>query len=533
MGLSCKSKSAIAVCNSTRDVVRRPRTGNGTLLENFKFRDLESATNWFSRENLILQSSHGHLYRATLPDGRVVVVKRPDPSQRHHEEAFDNEVHILSKLFSRRLVNLLGCSRDGRATLLVLEYMENGPLLENLTDPAVSLSWPMRVKLAVDIAKAVRALHASSPPIVHCNLRSTNIFLDRDGRARLGDFGVAKILNEQAEEPPRRSALISIPELGTEEDYGRHSSAGLDDFDVEETSSSSSESRISPKTDVYSFGILLLEIISGRPDPPRELLNWALPLIKHGHSMAICDPSIAPFPDNVAVRIMANTASRCVRSSSARRPAMEEVVQSLTKASKLVPEPLWAPTASFISTPGYPVLTPSSTTSRDFKSGAMSSTISSRDFKSGSMMSNTMSRRREKLINANLDAGHTPFNAEKSSSSATAASGFPNLKKKKMLVFRVGRFLVRKLRIARRVPTYDKLPVTQLPRKRLLKSATSRSPLKGAKVSDDLDLEVFDIGLQKIEPKKPRNVDKGKPSRFPGYYSSGTHRRSQKSFVKL
>jgi len=89
--------------------------------------------------------------------------------------------------------------------------MENGPLLENLSDPAVSLSWPMRVKLAVDIAKAVRALHASSPPIVHCNLRSTNVFLDRDGRARLGDFGLAKILYEQEEEPPRRSALISIP----------------------------------------------------------------------------------------------------------------------------------------------------------------------------------------------------------------------------------------------------------------------------------------------------------------------------------
>jgi serine/threonine protein kinase len=200
MGLSCKSKSAIAVCNST--------SSNGTFLESFKFRDLETATNWFSRDNLILRTSHGHMYRGTLADGRVVAVKRPDVSQRSHDEAFDNEVRILSRLFSRRLVNLLGCSRDGRVKLLVLEYMDNGPLHENLTD--FSLSWPMRVKLAVDIAKAIRALHASNPPIVHRNLRTTNVFLDRDGSARLGDFGLAKIVPELAE-PPRRSNLISIP----------------------------------------------------------------------------------------------------------------------------------------------------------------------------------------------------------------------------------------------------------------------------------------------------------------------------------
>lgn len=551
MGLSCKSRSAIAVCNSTQDVGQR-NNNNGNFLESFKFRELEAATNRFSRENLILKTSHGHMYRGILPDGRVVAVKRPDTHDDAAAElAFTNEVQILSKLFSRRLVNLLGCSRDhGRVKLLVLEYMENGPLHENLTEPVVSLSWPMRVKLAVDIAKAIRALHASSPPIVHRNIRTTNVFLDRDGNARLGDFCLAKIMPETS--PPRRSSvLISIPEIAIRDDNARHSSVGLDDFDVDETSSSStSDSRINPKTDVFSFGILLLEIMSGRSaltdhggDHHHRLLDWALPLIKHGHSMEICDARSKPFPDSAAVRIMANLAARCVRSSSSRRPQMEEVVQCLTRASKLVPEPLWIGTTSSISstTPAsYPefgpeLLTTSTTTSRE-----LSSHITTR---------RSVSHRKEKLINSNLDAGHTPFNGARSSSSSSAlwtgfSSGFPNLRKKRTLVFRLGRFLVRKLRIGatRRGSGYDKLsnnnPVTETARKKksgYLKSA-ARSPLKGAKVSDDLEgereISVVEVDREDLQFENKPEKKSRNSSRLAGYYSSGNH-RSGKKFVRL
>lgn len=186
-----------------------------------------------------------------------------------------------------------------------------------------------------------------------------------------------------------------MAEMGTEEEY-RHSSFGQDDIEQEETAS---DLRVSPKTDVFSFGIVLLEIMSGRTGRDEsQLLQWALPLIKHGHCMAICDPRIAPFPDGAAVRIMASVAARCVRSSSSRRPSMEEVVQCLLKASKLVPEPLWTTSGSGsqgISTPSYPELTPSSTSSRNLQTTRRSA---------------SSSRQKEKHINANLDAGHTPFN---------------------------------------------------------------------------------------------------------------------------
>lgn len=458
MGFSCKSKTAIAACDSTHD----PGSNNGGILESFRFRELEAATSSFARESLILKASHGHIFRAVLHDGRVVAVKCPETGVRLREDAdaFNNEVQILSKLFSRRLVNLLGYSHDGRAKFLVLEYMENGTLHENLLHPvaamkrasstAVSLRWPVRVKLALDIAKAIRALHASSPPIIHRNIRTSNVFLDRDGNARLGDFCLAKCMHEI--ERPRGSALISIPETSTEPE--RHS-VGLQDFDYEESSSSSvSNPRVNPKTDVFSFGIVLLEIMSGRSVRDADhhagalrLVDWALPLIKHGHFMAVCDPRITPLPDSAAVLLMASVAARCVRSSSARRPSMEEVVQCLSKASKLIPEPNGNVTT---------------------KSESLSTLTATRDHHPIP----TTSRGREKLM-TNADAtASAPLNVRSS-----AWKGLTYWKKR-TVVFRLSQFLARKFRIGAAGSFYNKLPVQKANSK-----GGSVTLLKGAKVS--------------------------------------------------
>jgi serine/threonine protein kinase len=450
MGFSCKSKSAIAVSNSAQDA---GRNDGGVGLERFDFRELEAATGAFARESRIAKASHGDVYRATLHDGRVVAVKRgADAGARMHEDAdaFSNEVQILSKLFSRRLVNLLGCSYDGRASLLlVLEHMENGTLHATLQEP---LSWSARIQLALDVAKAIRALHASSPPIIHRNIRTTNVFIDRDGHARLGDFCLAKCI-----EP---SALLSIPET----DH----SVGLADLDP-------SDPR---KTDVFSFGVVLLEIMSGRSADRNVLLDWALPLIKHGHSMAICDPRITPFPDNAAVRLVASVAARCVRSSSARRPSMDEVVQSLTKATRLAPEPTWTTT-----TTDHPNFTATPTLSK------------------------------HRLISI-VD----PTPSDLRSSTWTK---LPTVKKRRAIVFRLSRFLARKFRIgARRSSSYDNLPVQKL-------NGPGSTPLKGAKVSDegrflDHKKSVLSNGREHKSRRPPA-------ARFPG---SSSHRSGTK-FLRL
>ncbi|KAG0626573.1 hypothetical protein M758_2G135700 [Ceratodon purpureus] len=346
MGLSCKGKSSIAVCNSTKP----PSAKQFSNLQVFKFKDLEAATGGFANENLIMKASHGLIFRGTLKDGRVVAVKRPTPGARlwHDEDAFENEMQVLSKLFSRRLVNLLGHSQDGKVKLLVVEYMMNGSLHDHLhgtIDRAACLSWPMRVHLALQVAKAIRALHASSPPIIHRNIRSMNVFIDRDWNARLGDFGLARCAQEH--EPPRRSSnLTSIPEVDTEEGAARFS-VGLEDFaDLEHDQN---PSHISMKTDVFNFGMLLLEIMSGRSAisldadfTPFSLLDWALPLIKVGNAMAICDNRLKPPQVTATVKQMATIASRCVRASGSRRPSMEDIVHGLTNVSKLLPLPIWS-----------------------------------------------------------------------------------------------------------------------------------------------------------------------------------------------
>lgn len=339
MGLSCKGKSAVAICDSTEQKSGKQLCNN---LQLFKFKDLESATNNFSPENLIVKASHGLIFRGTLKDGRVVAVKRPTPGARlwHDEDAFENETQILSKLFSRRLVNLLGHSQDGKVKLLVVEHMPNGSLHDRLhgtIDRAACLSWPMRVQLALQIAKAIRALHASSPPIIHRNIRSMNVFIDRDWNARLGDFGLARCAQESS--PPRRSSnLTSIPE--EEFEGAARFSVGVEDENC-------NPSHITMKTDVFNFGMLLLEIMSGRSAvsldadfTPFSLLDWALPLIKHDNAMAICDTRLKPPEITATVKQMAVIAARCVRATGNRRPSMDDIVHGLTNVSKLLPVPM-------------------------------------------------------------------------------------------------------------------------------------------------------------------------------------------------
>lgn len=362
---TCNSKSSAAVCKSSTEIAPAITLKDANL-QVFKFNDLEVATRGFASENLIARASHGHIYKGILQDGRVVAVKRPTLGAHLYddEDAFENEMQILSKLFSRRLVNLLGYSHDGKVKLLVVEHMVNGSLYERIHGQETNresavimcLSWPMRVQLALQIAKAIRALHASSPPIVHRNIKSMNVFIDRNWNARLGDFGLARCCvpaEDFIPEPTRKSSnLSSIPEIETEElGVARYRYSSIGFYTVEEKldlECEANNSFLSVKTDVFSFGMLLLEIMSGRSAvdldedfTPFSLLDWALPLIKNGNAMAVCDTRIKPPQHAAAVKHMAAIAAQCVRSSSSRRPSMDEIVQSLTNVSRLVPLPIW------------------------------------------------------------------------------------------------------------------------------------------------------------------------------------------------
>lgn len=155
--------------------------------------ELQLATGDFSEDCILGKGSHSQVYKGVLKDGREVAVKRATYARQllQDETSFDNELEILSKIWSDRFVNLLGYTREEDEKLLVVEYMPNGTLHENLHDNFSPLSWVMRIHLALQIAKGILALHSSSPPIIHRDIKSSNVLIDEKWNAKLGDFGLA------------------------------------------------------------------------------------------------------------------------------------------------------------------------------------------------------------------------------------------------------------------------------------------------------------------------------------------------------
>ncbi|KAA8515617.1 hypothetical protein F0562_018772 [Nyssa sinensis] len=338
---SCKAESATSISNSqtpTSSTKTQSKQENEKpiKIQEFEYSDLEAATNGFSDQKLLGRGSHGLVYKAVLRSGRLVAVKKPSrgsisaprfstSSAPENANEVENEIDILSKLHSPRLVNLVGFTNDSRDRLLVVEFMSNGTLYEILHSSSRPPNWGRRVRLALQTAKAIDTLHSSVPPVIHRDIKSANVLIDRNFNARLGDFGLA--LRCHVDD----YRLRSTPPAGT--------IGYLDPCYV-------TPDNLSTKTDVFSFGILLLEIISGRKaidvgHSPPSIVDWAIPLVRRGKLLAIYDPRIAPPKDPMVRKQLAVIAAKCVRSCKDRRPSMKEVVESLSGLSKVIPLHSW------------------------------------------------------------------------------------------------------------------------------------------------------------------------------------------------
>lgn len=287
--------------------------------------ELKAATEDFADDCLLGKGSHGLVYRGVLKDGKEVAVKRATYARQllQDESSFDNELEILSKIWSDKLVNLIGYTREQDEKLLVVEFMSNGTLHDNLHDNSFPLSWTMRIHLALQTAKGILSLHRASPPIIHRDIKSSNVLIDEHWNAKLGDFGLA--LRGHIED----MVNTSTPPAGT---------MGYLDPEYE------TPSDLSTKTDVFSFGILLLEIISGRNaidlvyEPP-SILDWALPLIKQGRMSEVLDKKVPVSGNMKPIKQMINLAIKCARTSRQRRPSMLEVVEELKDTYRKVSVP--------------------------------------------------------------------------------------------------------------------------------------------------------------------------------------------------
>lgn len=274
-----------------------PATSVTPFAQVFRLSELKDATNGFKEFNELGRGSYGFVYKAVLSDGRQVAVKRANASTIIHTNAreFEAELEILCNIRHSNIVNLIGYSTEMGERLLVYEYMPHGTLHDHLHGGFSPLSWGLRVRIALQTAKGLEYLHVEAEPrIVHGDVKSSNVLLDSEWVGRVADFGLLTSSNERS-------------------------------LDV--------------KGDVYDFGVVLLEILTGRKrydrdcDPP-EIVEWAVPVIREGKAAAILDKYIA-LPRNVEPLLkLADVAELCVREDPSQRPTMSELVNLLDQFAR-------------------------------------------------------------------------------------------------------------------------------------------------------------------------------------------------------
>ncbi|KAL6504179.1 putative serine/threonine-protein kinase pbl21 [Orobanche gracilis] len=217
------------------------------VARSFTFNELATATKNFREANLIGEGGFGSVYKGCLESGVIVAIKQLNLDGLQGNQEFIVEVLMLSSLHHPNLVNLIGYCTDGDQRLLVYEFMPMGSLENHLFDlePGQKpLSWSTRLKIAVGAARGLEYLHCNaSPPVIYRDLKSSNILLDNDYNVKLSDFGLAKL------GPVGDNTHVSTRVMGT---YG---------YCAPEYAMSG---KLTLKSDIYSFGVVLLELITGR-----------------------------------------------------------------------------------------------------------------------------------------------------------------------------------------------------------------------------------------------------------------------------
>ncbi|WVZ67209.1 hypothetical protein U9M48_016321 [Paspalum notatum var. saurae] len=294
----------------------------------YRLPELEAATNKFASR--IGSGGFGIVYYGKLSDGKEIAVKVPSNDSYQGKKQFKNEVSLLSRIHHRNLVAFLGyCHEDGR-NILVYEFMHNGTLKEHLHGRDKHISWMKRLEIAEDAAKGIEYLHTGcTPSIIHRDIKTSNILLDKQMRAKVSDFGLSKLLLAAEAEADQQQQQQSTNVRGTLGYLDPH-------YYISQ--------QLTEKSDMYSFGIILLELISGRPpistitfgEHFRNIAPWAKLYYERGDIEAIIDPSMAgEYQDVQSIWKMAEAAVRCIDVDPRKRPCMPEVVKEIQEAMAL------------------------------------------------------------------------------------------------------------------------------------------------------------------------------------------------------
>nr|XP_043631121.1 wall-associated receptor kinase-like 2 [Erigeron canadensis] len=283
----------------------------------FTSHELEKATDNFNENRILGRGGQGTVYKGMLADGRIVAVKKSKIVDESQLQQFINEVVILSQVNHRNVVRLLGCCLETEVPLLVSEFISNGTLYDALHNDTneFPISLSMRLQIATEVAGAFAYLHsATSIPIYHRDIKTTNILLDYKFRAKVSDFGTSRLVSID------QTHLTTLVK-GT---FGY--------LDPEYFQSS----QFTEKSDVYSFGVVLVELITGeRPisltrfGDHRSLATHFTLAMEEGRVMSIFDGKMIKEATRDELRLIANLAMRCLNLNGKNRPTMKEVAVEL------------------------------------------------------------------------------------------------------------------------------------------------------------------------------------------------------------
>ncbi|XP_016504331.2 putative serine/threonine-protein kinase [Nicotiana tabacum] len=320
---------AFQSCKNNRETQVQELATNNVRL--FSYNSLRSATGHFHPSNKIGGGGFGVVYKGVLRDGSRVAIKCLSAESKQGTKELLTEINIISDTRHPNLVQLIGCCVESGNRMLIYEYLENNSLacaLLGSKGKRVALDWPKRVAICLGTASGLAFLHEeATPPIVHRDIKASNVLIDENLQPKIGDFGLAKLFPE------------NVTHLSTQV-------AGTVGYLAPEYALFG---QLTKKADVYSFGVLLLEIISGRSSSKAAfgvdlliLVEWVWKLREEGRLLDIVDPELIEYSEAELLRFI-KVALFCTQAAPTQRPNMKQVIEMLSKEvnlnEKLLTEP--------------------------------------------------------------------------------------------------------------------------------------------------------------------------------------------------
>ncbi|KAL9378168.1 hypothetical protein Peur_029503 [Populus x canadensis] len=340
---ACKSQFSEAVSHDEgNEATNNP---NGQILESpnlkeFTFADLKSTTKNFKSDTLLGEGGFGKVYKGWIDErtyapsksgsGMVVAIKKLNPESVQGFQEWQSEVNFLGRLSHPNLVKLLGYCWEDKELLLVYEFMQKGSLENHLfrKNPNIEpLSWDIRLKIAVGAARGLTFLHTSDKKVIYRDFKASNILLDGNYNAKISDFGLAKL------GPSGGESHVTTRVMGT---YGYAAPEYI------------ATGHLYVKSDVYGFGVVLLEMLSGRraldtkrPSGQQNLIEWLKPFLSQKKKLktTVMDARIEGQYSSKAMVQAAQLTLKCLEADPKNRPSMKEVVEVLEQIEAMKEKP--------------------------------------------------------------------------------------------------------------------------------------------------------------------------------------------------